>query len=77
MKCPNCNVNLGISNRSNVEIDYCLECRGLWLDRGELDKNSEPSSHSEQKTYSKGCGKCGDGSVRNGLSTKKERIIFE
>lgn len=54
MKCPNCNVNLVITDRSNVEIDYCPECRGVWLDRGEPDKIMERSSQSEQKTYSKG-----------------------
>lgn len=39
MKCPICeNVNLVMSERQGVEIDYCPECRGVWLDRGELDK---------------------------------------
>ena len=38
MKCPNCNETLLITNRQNVEIDYCPQCRGIWLDRGELDK---------------------------------------
>lgn len=38
MKCPSCNVNLVMTDRSGVEIDYCPECRGVWLDRGELDK---------------------------------------
>jgi Zn-finger nucleic acid-binding protein len=39
MKCPVCNtVNLVMSDRQGVEIDYCPECRGVWLDRGELDK---------------------------------------
>lgn len=38
MKCPNCNVNLVMTDRSGVEIDYCPDCRGVWLDRGELDK---------------------------------------
>lgn len=38
MKCPNDNNNLVMSDRNGVEIDYCPECRGVWLDRGELDK---------------------------------------
>lgn len=39
MKCPVCKeVNLSMSDRQGVEIDYCPECRGVWLDRGELDK---------------------------------------
>jgi Zn-finger nucleic acid-binding protein len=39
MQCPNCPASsLVISERSGVEIDYCPQCRGVWLDRGELDK---------------------------------------
>jgi len=38
MKCPVDNATLLITDRSGIEIDYCPECRGVWLDRGELDK---------------------------------------
>ena len=39
MKCPVCsNVDLLMAERHGVEIDYCSSCRGIWLDRGELDK---------------------------------------
>ncbi len=38
MKCPNCDQLLQITERKNVEIDYCPSCRGVWLDKGELDK---------------------------------------
>lgn len=38
MKCPACNVDLKMADRQGVEIDYCPQCRGVWLDRGELDK---------------------------------------
>lgn len=39
MQCPVCDgVNLVMSERSGIEIDYCPKCRGVWLDRGELDK---------------------------------------
>lgn len=38
MKCPVDGTVLVISERSSVEIDYCPQCRGVWLDRGELDK---------------------------------------
>lgn len=39
MDCPVCkNVQLVMSNRQGIEIDYCPTCRGVWLDRGELDK---------------------------------------
>ncbi len=36
--CPACRVDLVMSERQGVEIDYCPKCRGVWLDRGELDK---------------------------------------
>jgi len=38
MKCPVCNTELQIAVRAGIEIDYCPNCRGVWLDRGELDK---------------------------------------
>jgi uncharacterized protein len=38
MNCPVCNITLQMMERQNVEIDYCPQCRGVWLDRGELDK---------------------------------------
>ncbi|MGG7643354.1 zf-TFIIB domain-containing protein [Rhodovulum sp. YNF3179] len=38
MKCPIDGETLVIADRSGVEIDYCPKCRGVWLDRGELDK---------------------------------------
>jgi Zn-finger nucleic acid-binding protein len=47
MKCPNDNEDLVMSERSGVEIDYCPKCRGVWLDRGELDKIIERASPQE------------------------------
>ena len=48
MKCPACpEVTLVISERQGVEIDYCPQCRGIWLDRGELDKLLERSAARE------------------------------
>jgi uncharacterized protein len=39
MKCPTCpDVSLTMTDRQGIEIDYCPQCRGVWLDRGELDK---------------------------------------
>lgn len=38
MLCPACQVPLVMSERQSIEIDYCPQCRGVWLDRGELDK---------------------------------------
>ncbi|RYD42705.1 MAG: hypothetical protein EOP63_12115, partial [Sphingomonadales bacterium] len=43
MPCPVCKVPLSMSDRQGVEIDYCPQCRGVWLDRGELDKIIERS----------------------------------
>lgn len=44
MDCPVCkNVSLVMSERQGIEIDYCPNCRGVWLDRGELDKMIERS----------------------------------
>lgn len=48
MQCPVCkDVQLVMSERQGIEIDYCPQCRGIWLDRGELDKIIERSA-SEQ-----------------------------
>ena len=55
MKCPICNESeLVISERQGIEIDYCPKCRGVWLDRGELDKIIEKSvkfDESNQNYY--------------------------
>ena len=44
MLCPVCKTNLTMSERQGIEIDYCPSCRGVWLDRGELDKILERSA---------------------------------
>ncbi len=57
MKCPNCNENLMMTERLGVEIDYCPSCRGVWLDRGELDKiieKAEPQADNPDKKKGKG-----------------------
>lgn len=49
MKCPACQDSvLLVAERCGVEIDYCPNCRGVWLDRGELDKIIERSFDSER-----------------------------
>ena len=58
MQCPIDGTQLVISDRSGVEIDYCPQCRGVWLDRGELDKiidrsaaqmaPARPSAHGDE-----------------------------
>ncbi|MEQ8676596.1 MAG: zf-TFIIB domain-containing protein [Aggregatilineales bacterium] len=50
MQCPVCDVELKIADRQGVEIDYCPKCRGVWLDRGELDKLIERSAQIEHQS---------------------------
>ena len=48
MACPIDGTTLVMSERQGIEIDYCPSCRGVWLDRGELDKIIERNSAAEQ-----------------------------
>ncbi|HSW09539.1 MAG TPA: zf-TFIIB domain-containing protein [Bacillota bacterium] len=47
MLCPVCKVELRMADRQGIEIDYCQQCRGVWLDRGELDKLIERSADDD------------------------------
>ena len=54
MKCPVCkDVTLLMAEKNGVEIDYCPECRGIWLDRGELDKIIEHHNHHDSSSHHK------------------------
>ncbi len=56
MKCPVCSVDLLMTERQEVEIDYCPQCRGIWLDKGELDKiiaRTQPTDYSNEQYYEK------------------------
>ena len=59
MKCPNCDETLVMTERQGVEIDYCPKCRGVWLDKGELDKIIEKSQqdlrtqNSDSRSYNR------------------------
>ena len=60
MQCPIDKTDLVMTDRQGVEIDYCPKCRGVWLDRGELDKIIErcqtppaPQTNHTQQRYSK------------------------
>lgn len=54
MKCPTCkDINLVMTSRDGVEIDYCPECRGIWLDRGELDKIIESANKNNNQNSGK------------------------
>lgn len=51
MKCPSCpTFDLLMTERLGIEIDYCPQCRGVWLDRGELDKVIERSTREAAQT---------------------------
>lgn len=56
MQCPHCpETFLTMSERQGIEIDYCPKCRGIWLDRGELDKlieKSRPETPTKQSKES-------------------------
>lgn len=52
MQCPIDGTELLITHRQNIEIDYCPKCRGIWLDRGELDKIIERSTQEIQPQQS-------------------------
>lgn len=51
MTCPRCDAQLLMTDRQGVEIDYCPSCRGVWLDRGELDKIIERSAMFERQGF--------------------------
>ena len=52
MKCPVCkDVTLLMSEKKGIEIDYCPECRGIWLDRGELEKLLEKENEVIRHDY--------------------------
>ncbi len=57
MICPSCkdNIVLIVTERIGIEIDYCTECRGVWLDRGELNKIIKRSQveHLQEDIYNK------------------------
>ncbi len=66
MKCPVCqDSQLTMSERQNVEIDYCPNCRGVWLDRGELDKIIERSTPIGQPHNPSQSGRTSDSQQRH------------
>jgi len=69
MKCPVDGRELVMSERSGVEIDYCPECRGVWLDRGELDRIAARLDDDARSGSSRS-----DGSDR---SDRRDRIATE
>jgi uncharacterized protein len=68
MNCPTCNVPLIITERSGIEIDYCQKCRGVWLDRGELDKLIEKAG-SQKPSMAQGAPRHDDEDTDDARST--------
>jgi Zn-finger nucleic acid-binding protein len=56
MKCPNCGETLLMTERNQIEIDYCPSCRGVWLDKGELDKMLDYAGNISTYEHPKGEG---------------------
>ncbi len=71
MLCPIDKLPLVIAERSGIEIDYCPQCRGVWLDRGELDKiieRSDAYDRDDDRKY-----RDDDRKDRDGYPKKKKR----
>ncbi|QDC08469.1 hypothetical protein FHY55_04060 [Oceanicola sp. D3] len=68
MNCPHCNIPLSMADRTGIEIDFCPQCRGIWLDRGELDKiierASQPLGPNRPTRYDEGAVRSGDDGYR-------------
>ena len=78
MKCPiDTDTDLQMTERQGIEIDYCPKCRGVWLDRGELDKiiegtTSSNQSNSRDDNYQSG----GQGHHSKGYGSRKRHGGF-
>ena len=73
MNCPTCKVPLVMSERQGIEIDYCSECRGIWLDRGELDKIIERSINEPHSATQVGQSSFGNQSQQNYYREQKKK----
>ena len=78
MKCPNCDETLVMTERQDVEIDYCPKCRGVWLDKGELDKIIEKSQQDlrTQNSDSRGYNRYDDDDDADGRNPNRKRGGF-
>lgn len=75
MNCPACNTMLKVSDRQGVEIDYCPSCRGVWLDRGELDKiiQRESSARFDERRDDYDLDDSDDGRRRHEYDDRRDR----
>jgi len=76
MKCPVCSIELVISERQGVEIDYCPKCRGVWLDRGELDKIIERTYEAQSPSGARDFPQTYPGEYHEGYKKKYKRRGF-
>ncbi|VFJ12693.1 zf-TFIIB domain-containing protein [Candidatus Nitrosocosmicus franklandus] len=53
LRCPNCSTEMMLSNKNGVEIDHCPRCKGVWLDRGELEKITSMQNKYNDDHYRK------------------------
>jgi Zn-finger nucleic acid-binding protein len=53
LKCPNCSSEMILTDKYNVEIDHCPRCKGVWLDRGELEKIANMQNKYDDDHYTK------------------------
>lgn len=72
MKCPKCDETLLMMDKQGVEIDYCPSCRGIWLDRGELEKIIDRSAehYSKRENYDSDARKYGYGEYSSEYNRK-------
>ena len=80
MKCPVDGTTLALADRQGVEIDYCPNCRGVWLDRGEIDKIVDRERGGEQ--WNRDSNQWDrddddDGRYRDDRPRKKKRSFFD
>ena len=75
MKCPVDETTLQMTEREGVEIDYCPECRGIWLDRGELDRILERATARDATPVPADRGR-GDASEESHQSNQKSKKRF-
>lgn len=53
LSCPNCSTDMMLTNKFGVEIDHCPRCKGVWLDRGELEKVANMQDRYDDDHYKK------------------------
>lgn len=78
MQCPVCNdTKLQMTERQGIEVDYCPDCRGVWLDRGELDKIIERSAPDTGGSPAPGSGRTKEKRQGYGKHKKREGFLGE